>query len=132
MDNAISPNYAFGDFVIPQRNPYEVYIQTSENGYIIAVNSSEFLTDTSGWVKIDEGYGDKYHHAQGNYFPEPIITHSGVYRYKYVDGVVSECTAEEIAEQEANIPVPEPTPTPDDSAVWDALDAAYREGVDSV
>ena len=86
---------------------YDVYIKTNDNAYIIDVNSSEFLTDTSGWIKIDEGYGDKYHHAQGNYFPEPIITHSGVYRYMYVDGTVRECTAEEIAEQEANLPVPE-------------------------
>lgn len=114
---------------------YEVYVKPNENGYITAVNSSAFLTDTSGWIKIDEGYGDKYHHAQGNYFDKPIYTESGVYRYKYDNGVARECTAEEIAEQENNIPVPEPTPIPDDS-VWDELDAAYqagyREGVDSV
>lgn len=111
---------------------YEVYVKTNENGYITAVNSSEFLADTTGWVKIDEGYSDKYHHAQGNYFDKPIYTESGVYRYKLADGVAVECTAEEIAEQEANIPVPEPTPTPDDSAVWDELDAAYQEGVNSI
>ena len=89
---------------------YEVYIQTDENNHIVAVNSSEFLTDNDGWTKIDEGRGDKYHHAQGNYFDKPIITDSGVYRYIYADGVVRECTTEEIAEQEANIPVPEATP----------------------
>ena len=111
--------------------PYEVYVQTNENDYITAVNSSAFLTDTSGWIKIDEGYGDKYHHAQNNYFDKPIFTESGVYRYKLVDGKAVECTAEEIAEQEANIPVPEPTPSPDDS-VWDELDAAYQEGVNSI
>ena len=115
-----------------EMKPYEVYIKTDENGYIIAINSSEFLADPTDWVKIDEGYGDKCHHAQNNYFNKPIYTESGVYQYKYVDGVAVECTAEEIAEQEKNIPVPEATPTPDDSAVWDALDAAYREGVDSV
>ena len=27
---------------------------------------------------------------------------------------------------------PEPSPSGDDSAVWDELDAAYQEGVDSV
>lgn len=91
-----------------EMKPYEVYIKTNENNFIIAVNSSEFLTDTSEWLKIDEGYGDKYHHAQGNYFSNPIMTDSGVYRYKY-DGAVRECTAEEIAEQEANIPVPAPS-----------------------
>lgn len=97
-----------------EMKPYEVYVQTDEHGYITAVNSSAFLTDASGWIKIDEGFGDKFHHAQGNYFGKPIYTESGAYRYKYEDGTVRECTAEEIAEQEANIPVPEPTPSPDD------------------
>lgn len=92
---------------------YIVYVKPNENGYITAVNSSAFLTDTTGWVEIDRGYGDKYHHAQGNYFPEPIYTMGGAYRYKLMDGVPVECTAEEIAAQEeANKPIP--TPTTDD------------------
>lgn len=111
-------------------NPYIVYVKTNENGYITAINSSEFLTDTTGWTEIDSGFGDKYHHAQGNYFPQPIMTDSGVYRYKLVDGAPVECTEEEIAEQEAALK-PEPAPS-EDSTVWDELDAAYREGVDSV
>ena len=48
---------------------YIVYCKTDPNGYITAVNSSAFLLDTAGWTEIDSGYGDKYHHAQGNYFP---------------------------------------------------------------
>ena len=80
--------------------PYIVYVKPNSNGYITAVNSSAFLTDTADWVEIDSGYGDKYHHAQGNYFPEPIMTMSGAYRYKMVDGKVVECTAEEIKAQE--------------------------------
>lgn len=114
-----------------EMKPYIVYVKTNSNGYITTVDSSAFLTDTTDWVEIDSGYGDKYHHAQGNYFPEPIMTMGGAYRYKLVSGKVVECTAEEIkAQEEANRPVPIP-PT-DDSAVWDALDAAYQEGVDSV
>ena len=90
--------------------PYIVYVKTDSNGYITAVNSSAFLSDTTGWVKIDSGYGDKYHHAQGNYFLEPIITDGGAYRYKLADGKPEECTAEEIAEQEdAKKPVYVPT-----------------------
>ena len=112
-------------------NPYIVYVKPNSNGYITAVNSSAFLTDTTGWTEIDSGYGDKYHHAQNNYFPAPIITDGGAYRYKLVDGAVVECTAEDIARQEkAN--KPEPVPPTDDSSVWDELDAAYQEGVDSV
>lgn len=116
------------DFLTPvmQRPPYIVYIKPNDSGYIVAVNSSAFLTDNTGWVEIDSGYDVKHHHAQGNYFPEPIRTRRGAYRYKLVDGAPVECTAEEIAEQEeANKPVPVPT-------VWDELDAAFQEGVDSV
>ena len=91
-------------------NPYIVYVQTNSNGFITAVNSSAFLTDTTGWVEIDSGFGDKYHHAQGNYFPEPIFTEGGAYRYKLVDGQSVECTPEEIAAQEeANKPDPAPS-----------------------
>ena len=88
---------------------YIVYVKPNENDYITAVNSSAFLTDTTGWVQIDSGNGDKYHHAQGNYFPQPIITMGGAYRYKLVDGQPVECTAEEIAAQEEAL---KPVPTP--------------------
>lgn len=90
--------------------PYIVYVKGSESGYITAVNSSGFLTDTTGWVEIDSGYGDKYHHAQGNYFPQPIFTMGGAYRYKLVDGKPVECIPEEIAAQEeSNKPTPAPS-----------------------
>ena len=91
-------------------NPYIVYAKIDSNGYITAVNSSAFLTDTTGWTEIDSGFGDKYHHAHGNYFPESVITDGGAYRYKLVDGVPTECTAEEIeAQEEALKPVPTPS-----------------------
>lgn len=87
--------------------PYIVYVKTNSEGYITAVNSSAFLTDTAGWVEIDSGYGDKYHHAQGNYFPESIFTDGGAYRYKLVDSKVMKCTEEEIlTQEEANKPIP--------------------------
>ena len=81
-------------------NPCIVYAKTDSGGYITAVNSSAFLTDTTGWTEIDRGFGDRYHHAQGNYFPQPIITDSGAYRYKLIDGMVTECSESEILEQE--------------------------------
>lgn len=89
-----------------KRKPYIVYVQTDSNGYITDINSSAFLPDTDGWTEIDSGYGDKYHHAQGNYFPEFILTDSNVWRYKLVDGVAVECSAEEIAAQEEALPEP--------------------------
>jgi hypothetical protein len=108
---------------------YIVYVKPNENGYITAVNSSAFLSNVTGWKEIDRGHGDKYHHAQNHYFPEPIYTDGGAYRYKLVDGVPVECTAEEIEAQEAAL---RPDPTEPEPSVWDELDAAYREGVDSV
>lgn len=92
---------------------YIVFVKPNDNGYITAVNSSAFLADTTDWVEIDRGNGDRYHHAQGNYFPESIMTMGGAYRYKLVEGAVVECTAEEIAAQE-EVNKPIPTPTTDD------------------
>ena len=100
---------------------YVVYVKTNERGYIIAVNSSAFLTDTADWIEIDSGYGDKYGHAQGNYFPECIITEGGAYLYKLIDGEAVECTVEEIkTQEEAN----KPTLTPTTEERVEALEAA--------
>ena len=94
---------------------YIVYVKTNENGYITAVNSGAFLSDVTDWVEIDSGNGDKYHHAQGNYFEKPIFTDGGAYRYKLVDGQPIECTPDEIAEQEAALnPDPEQPENPAD------------------
>lgn len=87
---------------------YIVYVKTNENGYITAVNSSAFLPDTTGWTEIDSGFGDKYHHAQGNYFPQPIIDERGIYRYKLENGKPVERTA---SEMDADYVVPEPQPS---------------------
>ncbi len=84
-----------------EMKPYIVYVKPNSDSYITAVNSSAFLTDTTDWVEIDRGHGDKFHHAQRNYFSKPIFTWDRAYRYKLVDGVTVECTAEEIAQQEA-------------------------------
>ena len=85
-------------------NTYSVYVKTDESANIIAVNSSKFLLDISGWIKIDEGTGEKHCYAQGNYFDLPFVTISGIYRYKLVDGVAVEKTDGEISTEEALIP----------------------------
>lgn len=76
--------------------PYVVYAKTDALNRIIAIDSSEFLTDTADWTKVDEGYGDKYHHAQGNYLDKPLTDERGVHRYKLTDGQITERTAEEM------------------------------------
>ena len=87
---------------------YHVYVQTDEQNRITAVNSSAFV-DSDWGTEIDQGYGDKYHHAQGNYFPQPIYTDDGIPRYKLQDGQAVERTQEEIEADRAAIPAPPPT-----------------------
>ena len=89
---------------------YKVYVKTDPQSRITAINSDAFLPDVDGWTEIDLGEGDRFHHAQGNYFPQPIMTIEGVPRYKLVDGEVVERTAEEIAADIAKIPPPPPDP----------------------
>lgn len=87
---------------------YIVYAKTDDQGRVIALNSSAFVED--GWgTEIDRGNGDKYHHAQGNYFPRPIYTEDGIPRYKLEDGQAVERTKEEIGADRAALPPPPPT-----------------------
>lgn len=89
---------------------FKVYAKIDGAGYITAINSSGFLHDLAGWTEIDSGSGDKYRHAQGNYFPLPLMTDGGAYRYKLVNSKPVECSPEEIAEQEeANKPLQKPS-----------------------
>ena len=69
---------------------YKVYVKTDSSGIITAVNSSAFLPDAiikaDKWFVIDEGIGDRYHHAQGNYLDHPLIDDNGIYNYMLIDG----------------------------------------------
>ena len=81
----------------------KVYVLLNSEGYITRIDggySIGNITDLENWVLIDEGNGDRYNLCQGNYFPQPIRTMGGAYRYKLVDGKPVECTAEEIEAQE--------------------------------
>lgn len=73
----------------------KVYVKTNEENYITEINSEIFLVDTEGYIEIDEGEGDKYAHAQGNYLDKPVCDEQGRYNYKYVDGEVIEITEED-------------------------------------
>lgn len=134
-----------------EMKPYIVYVKRNEYGEIIAVNSSAFLKDTKGWYKIDSGYGDRYHHAQGNYFPKPIMDMRGIKRYQayqfvdapegeiiarfFKDGVeyvILERTQEEMDADYAARPASPPTDKERIEALeaqLAAYEAAYAEGV---
>lgn len=90
--------------------PYHVYVQTDEQGKIIAVNSSAFVPGSWG-TEIDSGLGDKYHHAQGNYFTDGLYTDDGIPRYKLVESKAQERTEEEIQADRDAIPEPVIPPT---------------------
>lgn len=124
---------------------YQVFAKTDNFGRIIAINSSAFLADAKGWTQIDEGHGDRYAHAQGNYLEKPIMDERGIYRYKLVDGEAVERTAEEM---DADYTPPEDNPgggendsnlaekvaalqkqVDEQAAQLAAYEAAYTEGV---
>ena len=84
---------------------YVVYVRADERGRITEVNSSAFLTNTDGWTEIGRGEGYRYHHAQGNYFPQGIYNEDGIPVYKLEGGRAVERTEEEIA---ADTPAPDP------------------------
>ena len=84
-----------------------VYIKIDSENRVTAVKSEVFISDTSGWVEIDNGDGDRFTHAQGNYLPKPITDENGVYRFKFENGAICERSEGEMA---ADLPVPEPTP----------------------
>ena len=89
---------------------YIVYVRADEAGRIVEINSSAFLADTAGWTAIDEGYSDKYHHAQGNYFLLPLYGTDGCANYKLADATPALRTEAEKAAEIAAQPAPEPTP----------------------
>lgn len=81
----------------------KVYVMLDSSGYITRIDGGYTIgniTAPENWVLIDEGNGDKYNLCQGNYFPQPIRTMGGAYRYKLIDGMVTECSESEILEQE--------------------------------
>ena len=78
-----------------EENTIKVYIKTNENNIITDINSSIFLNSIEGYIQIDEGSGDKYAHAQGNYLEKSLFDESGRYNYKFEDGKILEITEEE-------------------------------------
>ena len=91
-----------------EMRPYIVYVKVDESNRVTSINSSAFLADVTGWTEIDSGYGDKYHHAQGNYFDKPLYDERSICRYKLVSGRPVERTQEEM---DADYVPPEVKPT---------------------
>ncbi len=60
-----------------------VYIKVNEADFVTRVESDVFIDDADGFIKIDEGYGEKFAHAQSQYFGKSLIDDNGEYVIKY-------------------------------------------------
>lgn len=75
---------------MPINEKIGVYVEINEKKQIIKVFSDLFEQPTPTSIKIDEGFGDKFAHAQSQYFAKPISDENGIYNYAYENGVVKE------------------------------------------
>ena len=53
------------EYVEPR--PIGVYVKRNASGKVLEINSELFIDDLTGWEKIDEGFGDRFAHAQSQY-----------------------------------------------------------------
>ena len=86
-----------------------VYINKDSENNITSINSSIFLSEEEmdSMTEIDQGQGDKYAHAQGQYLEKGLVDEHGRYNYKYVEGKVVEVT--EANKPTIEVPKAEPT-----------------------
>ena len=88
-----------------------VYVLCDSESRVLRLEGEYSLpADLTGWTKIDEGSGDRFSLAQSHYCAKPLYD-GAVPRYKLVDGVLVERTAEEIEADKAKLPKPAPTTT---------------------
>lgn len=112
----------------------KVYIKVDERNRILRCEGGYTMSNIQNideWIFIDEGMGDRYNLCQSHYFEGGLYTEDGIPRYKWDGEQTVLRTEEEIEADRAEIPEPEPTPDVEEK-IWDELDTAYREGVDSV
>lgn len=86
----------------------KVYVKTDSDDVITEINSDIFLESVEGYMLIDEGVGDKYAHAQGNYLEHGLMDDKGRYNYKLQEGTIVKLTE---AEKQELFHDPEPTPS---------------------
>lgn len=93
-----------------ESSKFKVYVKIDQNKCITNIVSDLILKDTTNYIQIDEGFGDKYCHAQGNYLDKGLMDFQGRYNYKLIDQKVIELTDEE--KEELYPPItPQPSST---------------------
>ena len=87
-----------------------VYILLDEKERIVRIEGEYSLpSDLTGWVQIDEGYGDRFSLAQSHYLDGGLYTMQGIPRYKYEDGVCVLRSEAELAADRDALPKPQPS-----------------------
>lgn len=110
-----------------------VYIKVDEKNCIIRCEGGYTMGNIENreeWIFLEEGEGDRYNLCQSCYFDGGLHTEDGIPRYKWDGGKAVLRSEEEVEADRTEIPAPEPSDG--ESGVWDELDKAYQEGVDSV
>lgn len=91
---------------IKEENMANVYVKTDSKSVITEINSDVFLSSVKDYILIDEGVGDRFAHAQGNYLEHGLMDEQGRYNYKLHGGNVVALTE---AEKEEMFPTHKPT-----------------------
>ena len=87
-----------------------VYILLDEKERIVRIEGEYSLpSDLTGWVQIDEGYGDRFSLAQGHYLDGGLYTTQGIPRYKYEGGACVLRSEAELAADRDALPKPQPS-----------------------
>ena len=87
-----------------------VYILLDEKERIVRIEGEYSLpSDLTGWVQIDEGYGDRFSLAQSHYLDGGLYTTQGIPRYKYDGGACVLRSEEELAADRDALPKPQPS-----------------------
>lgn len=87
-----------------------VYILLDEKERIVRVEGEYSLpSDLTGWVQIDEGYGDRFSLAQSHYLDGGLYTMQGIHRYKYEGGACVLRSEAELADDRDALPKPQPS-----------------------
>lgn len=87
-----------------------VYILLDEKERIVRVEGEYSLpSDLTGWVQIDEGYGDRFSLAQSHYLDGGLYTMQGIPRYKYEGEVCVLRSEAELAADRDALPKPQPS-----------------------
>lgn len=87
-----------------------VYILLDEKERIVRIEGEYSLpSDLTGWVQIDEGYGDRFSLAQSHYLDGGLYTMQGIPRYKYESGACALRSEAEIAADRDALPKPQPS-----------------------